>query len=311
VADERWIVMDGLQLGDVRIDRVVEFSGPVGLTTEGFFPQSDPQVWRENRDWLTPRFVDAGDDMVQTVVQTWVLRSEGRTILVDTGLGNGKERPYVPVWSHHESGYLADLARLGIAPEDVDVVVNTHLHLDHVGWNTRLEGRDWVPTFPNATYLVHRADHDFWNPDGGSTPGFGRGNQNVFEDSVAPVHAAGQLRLWDGERHRIDGSLTLELAAGHTPGSAIVSLETAGESAIFAADLLHSPLQVSHPELDSCFCEDPAAARASRGRLLQRAADRNALVLPAHFRASGGVRVGRDGGRFAITGWSALSDAAA
>lgn len=303
--------MDELVLGDVRISRVIEFDGPVGLTTEGFFPGSDPRVWRENRDWLSPRFVAAADDQVQTAVQTWVVRSEGRTILVDTGLGNGKERPYVPVWSHLDSDYLADLAALGVAPEDVDLVVNTHLHLDHVGWNTRLEGRSWVPTFPNATYLVHRAEYDFWNPDGGATPGFGRGNQNAFEDSVAPVQAAEQLQLWDGERHRIDGSLTLELAAGHTPGSAVVALASKGESAIFAADLLHSPLQVSHPEMDSCFCEDPAAARASRVRLLQQAADRRALVLPAHFRAAGAARIGRDGDRFTITGWADFAGGAA
>ncbi|WP_433890643.1 MBL fold metallo-hydrolase [Streptomyces sp. CA-111067] len=299
--------MDQLEIGDVRIGRVVEFSGPVGLTTEGFFPGSDPGVWQENRDWLAPRFVTAADDQVQTAVQTWVVRSEGRTILVDTGLGNGKERPYVPVWSHYDSDYLADLAALGVAPGDVDLVVNTHLHLDHVGWNTRLEGREWVPTFPNAQYLVHRADFDFWNPEGDATPGFGRGNQNAFEDSVAPVQAAGQLQLWDGERHRIDGSLVLELAAGHTPGSAVVTLDSKGESAVFAADLLHSPLQVSHPELASCFCEDPAAARTSRDRLLSHAADRGALILPAHFRAEGAARIGRKDDAFTITEWAAFA----
>ncbi|MGA5702024.1 MBL fold metallo-hydrolase [Peterkaempfera bronchialis] len=125
------------------------------------------------------------------------------------------------------------------------------------------------------------------------------------------MHAAGQLRLWDGERHRIDGNLTLELAAGHTPGSAVVSLESMGESAVFAGDLLHSPLQVSHPEMDSCFCEDPAAARAGRERLLQQAADRRALLLPAHFGTSGAARVGRDGDRFTITGWAAFSSGTA
>jgi glyoxylase-like metal-dependent hydrolase (beta-lactamase superfamily II) len=303
--------MDQLQVGDVQISRVVEFSGPVGLTTEGFFPRSDPQVWRDNRQWLSPQFVEADDDQVRTAVQTWVLRSEGRTILVDTGLGNGKERPYVPVWSHHDSDYLADLAGLGVAPEDVDLVVNTHLHLDHVGWNTRLEDRNWVPTFPNATYLVHRADFDFWNPEGGATPGFGRGNQNAFEDSVAPVHAAGQLHLWDDERYRIDSNLTLQLASGHTPGSAVVSLDSKGETAVFAADLLHSPLQVSHPEMDSCFCENPAEARASRERLLQQAADRHSLILPAHFLASGAARIGRDGDRLTISEWATFSSTAA
>src|SRR5207237_7598016 len=244
--------MDELQVGDVRVARVVEFSGPVGLDTASFFPGSDPELWEDASGWLTPEFV-AADGQVRTAVQTWVVRSEGKVVLIDTGLGNGKERPYVPVWSRLSSDYVRGLAQVGVQPEDVDVVVNTHLHLDHVGWNTMLSGRDWVPTFPNATYLVHRTEHEFWDPQGPYTPGFGRGNQNAFEDSVAPVAIAGQLQLWEGDSHRVDGSLTLHLAAGHTPGSAVVELNSHGESALFAGDLLHSPLQVSHPHLASCF----------------------------------------------------------
>lgn len=293
-----------LRLGDVEVGRVVEFSGPVGLTTDGFFPGSDPAVWREAAGWLAPDFLDAATDQVLTAAQTWVLRSAGRVILVDTGLGNGKERPYVPVWSHHESDFLADLAALGVEPQDVDVVVNTHLHLDHVGWNTRLVGRSWVPTFPNATYLVHRAELEFWDPTGPHAPAFGRGNQNAFEDSVAPVVAAGLVEVWDGERYRIDEHLTLELAPGHTPGSAVVHLESAGVSALFAGDVLHSPVQVAHPDVDSCFCEDPAQARATRRRVLGKAADTGALLLPAHFRGPGATRVRRDGDDFALDGWA-------
>lgn len=293
-------------LGDVAVSRVVEFAGPVGLTTDGFFPGSDRQVWSEAAGWLAPDFLDTETDMVLTAAQTWVLRSQGRVVLVDTGLGNGKERPYVPVWSHHRSEFLADLAALGVTPEDVDVVVNTHLHLDHVGWNTHLVGRSWVPTFPNATYLVHRAELEFWDPNGPHEPAFGRGNQNAFEDSVAPVVAAGLVQVWDGDHHRIDDHLTLELAAGHTPGSAVVVLESAGVSAIFAGDVLHSPVQVAHPDVDSCFCEDPAQARVTRRRILGRAADAGSLLVPAHFRGAGATRVRRDGDDFALDGWEPL-----
>lgn len=303
--------MQQFTLGDVEVSRVVVFSGPVGLTTEGFFPGSARRVWEEAADWLAPDFLDPATDLVQTAAQTWVVRSEGRTVLIDTGLGNGKERPYVPVWSHHSSDYLADLAALGVAPEDVDVVVNTHLHLDHVGWNTRLVGREWVPTFPNATYLVNRTELEFWDPVGDHRPGFARGNQNAFEDSVAPVVAAGQVQLWSTESHRIDANLVLELAPGHTPGNAVVTLASGGEAAVFAGDLLHSPVQVAHPDVDSCFCEDPAAARASRRRVLAQAADSRALVLPAHFRASGAARVRRDGDDFALDGWAPLGDSTA
>jgi len=188
--------MDDMQqfmVGDVTVEQVVEFSGPVGLTAEGFFPGSGREVWEESAEWLVPDFLDPATDMVQTAAKTWVVRSESRTVLIDTGLGAGKERPYVPVWSHHTSNYLADLAALGVSPDDVDVVVNTHLHLGHVGWNTHLLGREWVPTFPNATYLINRTEFDFWNPANGHQPNFGRGNQNAFEDSVAPVAAAGQV----------------------------------------------------------------------------------------------------------------------
>lgn len=297
--------MDELQVGDARVARLVEFSAPVGLSTGEFFPGSDPALWQEASDWLVPDFVGP-DGQVRTAVQTWVVRSEGKVVLIDTGLGNDKERPYVPVWSRYSSDYIERLAALGVAVADVDVVVNTHLHLDHVGWNTRLDGRDWVPTFPNATYYVHRADYEFWDPQGPHVPGFGRGNQNAFEDSVAPVAAAGQLQVWDGERHRIDASLTLCLAAGHTPGSAVVTLQSAEESALFAGDLLHSPLQVSQPHLASCFCEDPARASATRERFLADAADRRSLILPAHFRGTGAPRITRRDGRPAIDGWEPI-----
>ena len=166
-----------------------------------------------------------------------------------------------------------------------------------------------MPTFPNATYLIHRAELEFWDPTGPHRPAFGRGNQNAFEDSVAPVVAAGLVTVWDGDRYRIDDHLTLELAAGHTPGSAVVILESAGTSAIFAGDILHSPVQVAHPDVDSCFCEDPAQARISRRRILGRAADTGALVLPAHFRGPGATLVRREGADFALDGWASLAGA--
>lgn len=145
-----------------------------------------------------------------------VLRSEGRTILVDTGVGNHKERPYVPVWNHLDTAFLDNLAAAGVSPDDVDLVINTHLHIDHVGWNTRLDGSTWVPTFPNATYLMPQRDFDFWNPANGHKPAASRGSLNVFEDSVAPVHQAGLTHLWD-ETYQIDKNLRLDLAPGHTP----------------------------------------------------------------------------------------------
>ena len=295
--------MREIVLGDVTVTRVMEYFGPVGMTPDAFFPESPDGAWQRNESWLTPDFVDADTHVCQSAIQTWLLRSEGRTILVDTGVGNHKERPYSPVWSRLTTDFLGNLARAGVRPEDVDLVINTHLHVDHVGWNTYLDDRAWVPTFPNATYLMPRPDFDFWNPAGGHEPNLGRGNQNVFEDSVAPVHAAGQALLWE-DSHQIDANLRLDLAPGHTPGSSVLTLESGTDRALLVGDLLHTPLQIVEPDTNSCFCEHPAQARATRRRLLAWAADNNALVLPAHLGGHGGVQVERDGGRFAIKAWA-------
>jgi glyoxylase-like metal-dependent hydrolase (beta-lactamase superfamily II) len=295
--------VDTITLGDVTLTRVREYFGPVDMTPETFFPESPAEVWDTHRSWLVPDFLDTETRIVNTAIQTWLLRSEGRIILVDTGVGNHKDRPYSPVWSRLETGFLDDLARVGVRPEDVDVVVNTHLHVDHVGWNTCLDGRRWVPTFPNATYLMPKADFDFWNPANGHRPLLGRGNQNVFEDSVAPVHEAGRTLLWE-DGHRIDGNLRLDPAPGHTPGSSVLTLTSGSDRAVFVGDLLHNPVQIFEPDANSCFCEDPTGARATRRRLLGWAADNHALLIPAHLGGHGAAEVERDGSRFAIKGWA-------
>ncbi|MGR6920430.1 MBL fold metallo-hydrolase [[Actinomadura] parvosata] len=279
------------------------------MTPETFFPQSSPRTWEEHSSWLEPHFVDPGTRIVNSAIQTWLLRSEGRVILVDTGVGNHKERPYAPVWSRLDTGFLDNLAAAGVRPEDVDVVVNTHLHVDHVGWNTFLDGRSWVPTFPNATYLIARADFDFWNPANEHRSVLGRGNQNVFEDSVAPVHEAGLTTLWEGS-YTIDANLRLDLAPGHTPGSSVLTLASGTDRAVFVGDLLHNPVQIVEPDANSCFCEDPAGARATRRRILGWAADHRALVFPAHLGGRGAAEVVRAGNGFAVKDWAPFADIA-
>jgi glyoxylase-like metal-dependent hydrolase (beta-lactamase superfamily II) len=299
--------MESIILGDVTVTRVWEYFGPVAMTPETFFPESAPSVWDAHRSWLVPHFLDGETEIVQTALQTWLLRSEGKTILVDTGVGNHKDRPYAALWSRMNTGFLENLAAAGVQPQDVDLVVNSHLHIDHVGWNTYLQDRSWVPTFPNATYLMPKADYDFWNPANGHKSVFGRGNQNVFEDSVAPIQEAGQAHLWDEGGYRIDGNLRLDLAPGHTPGSSVLTLESGTDRALFVGDLLHTPVQFVDPDVNSCFCEDPAAARATRRRLLGQASDENALVFPAHLGGAGAAEVVRDGDSFEIKKWAAFA----
>ncbi|MBL1120653.1 MBL fold metallo-hydrolase [Streptomyces sp. 110] len=205
-----------ITLGNVTISRVAEYTGPVGMTSREFFPDSPEKLWRQNRSWLSPDFWNPDTDAVRIALQTWVLRSEGRAILIDTGAGNDKFRPYAKTWQYRDTGFLRRLSRAGVRPQDVDIVVNTHLHNDHVGWNTR--------------------------------------------------------------SHTIDGNLTLDLAPGHPPGSSVVRLQSGGDRAVFAGDLLHTPLQLEHPEFDSCFEEDEKQARTTRRRRLEWAANHEYLT---------------------------------
>ena len=293
-------------LGDVEVTRVQEYAGPSAATPGFLFPDSKPEYWADNAGWLDPDFYDASRGTLRTVLHSWLIRSQGTTILLDTGAGNGKERPYAPVYAHHDTAYLDNLRAAGAAPEDVDIVINTHLHVDHVGWNTRLDGRDWVPTFPNARYLVGEPDFVFWDPIRTPRPQ-GDGNQNVFEDSVAPVHRAGLIDLWTGE-HRINSELVLEAAPGHTPGSSVLRLQSGAAGALFVGDILHSPAQIGDPDINSCFCEDPAMARAARRRLLAEAADRSLLVFPGHFGGHSACHVNDGGdGAFIIRDWADLA----
>lgn len=297
--------MNSITLGDVEVVRVEEMHGPVGMTPEQFFPGSPQHLWDGQHSLLVPDFLNPDTNICEVAVQTWVLRSQGRTILIDTGIGNHKERPAVPSWGHLDLDFLGNLARAGVHPDDVDLVVNTHLHVDHVGWNTRLEGQFWVPTFPNATYLMPKPDFEFWNP--ANNPKIAGGvNQNVFEDSIAPIHAAGQAEFWESE-YVIDSSLRLVAAPGHTPGSSIVQLQSGSDRALFAGDLMHSPFQLAHPDHNSCFCEDPEQSRVTRRRFLGWAADHHALVLPAHFSGHGALEVDRQADAFTVKRWSALA----
>jgi glyoxylase-like metal-dependent hydrolase (beta-lactamase superfamily II) len=299
--------LSSMRIGSVEVQRVLEWAGPV-KTVDEMFPDTPRPAWT---DELAPHHWTPSTRAYRCAIQTWVLRTAGRTILIDTGVGNDRERPQVPTFDHLHTDFLHRLAAVGVEPADVDVVVNTHIHYDHVGWNTRWDGEAWVPTFPNATYLVPQRDFDYFRPENAERMRPPRtddekarfaGIRLVFSDSIAPVAAAGQLQTWDGE-HRVDETLRLELAPGHTPGSSVAWLET-GEGAVFVGDLLHTPVQIARPD-DSCaFDLDAAAARAARRNVLTAAARAGATLFPAHFAGHGAASVIDTGADYRVDTWA-------
>lgn len=216
---------------------------------------------------------------------SYVVRTPQRTIVVDTCIGNGKDRHSMPEWHRLDTPYLARLARAGVRPEDVDIVLCTHLHADHVGWNTRAVDGRWRPTFPNARYLMARAEYDHYAAEH-RTAGQSPVNRGSFADSVLPVVDSGQAELVDAS-HVValedDGRIRLEPAPGHTPGNVTVAVAGGGREALLCGDVVHHPIQLAHPWLTVAADYDPVRADATRRALLERCADTDTLLLTGHF----------------------------
>jgi glyoxylase-like metal-dependent hydrolase (beta-lactamase superfamily II) len=299
--------MNQVRVGHALVARVVEFQFELGTR---FFPRTSRSKWRDNADLLVPDFFDTDTDQWRIAVQSWVVKVDGLTVLVDTGVGNDRQRPHMPPLDHLNTGFLAALQSAGVDRNAVDVVVNTHIHSDHVGWNTMLENDTWVPTFPNARYVVPAADYHHFQPDGPAarqTPrteeesAQQRGNQLVFADSVLPVDEAGQLVQWSDD-YQISRSLRLRAAPGHTPGSSVLWLD-AGQQAVFVGDLTHSPLQLRLPDDACAFDIDANAAAATRRRILTEAAQAKAAMIPAHYPGRGGATIRAVEDQFDIDHW--------
>ncbi|MFC9835564.1 MBL fold metallo-hydrolase [Rhodococcus sp. NPDC127530] len=284
-----------IRVGAAVVDVVSEMSFPEGPPHELLAGLPEGAVTR-NLEWLAPDYYERASGFMISSIHTWVIRLSGKVILVDTCVGNDKQRPAFEFVHELSLPYLERLAAVGVTPEDVDYVLCTHLHLDHVGWNTRLVDNRWVPTFPQAEYIFSRDDYAHWEPASGA----GRDdpiNQNVFTDSIAPVTASGQMRLVDSGYSPVEG-LTLVSAPGHTPGHAVVRLTSKEKSAVFFGDLMHSPLQVAYPDVNSIFCLDQPRAAATRRKILERAAHEDDILFSAHFPAPHLGRVSVDGDGF-------------
>lgn len=282
-----------LAIGNLSLTAVVESQEPLLRPVE-IFPDWRDEMRYAPSPWLTPQFYDAQSDKLVIAVQSFVIRTDGLTMLVDTCVGDHKQRERGE-FNDGAWQWLNKLSAAGVAPEDVDIVVCTHLHVDHTGWNTRLSGGRWTPTFPNARYLFSRKEFDYWRSSAGAQALKRTGD--YMEDSVLPVIESGQAQLV-GAAHAISPAIRMAEAAGHTPGHSIVHLEDGGAHAILAGDLMHHPLQVEHPEWSTRYCENPQAARATRRQFFCDHADSETLILPSHFPAPTAGKLTREGAGF-------------
>jgi glyoxylase-like metal-dependent hydrolase (beta-lactamase superfamily II) len=272
--------MSQLRIGDVTVDRIVEAEGS-GFFPGYIFPDADEVGVAAEHDWMAPDFLDADTGRLLQGNACFVLQRPGMTLLVDTCVGNDKQRPSSRTWNNMQTDWLDQLTGLGVMPADVTHVFNTHLHVDHCGWNTQLDGDRWVPTFPNAEYLLPKTEFAFWaDPSNDRVTGTGA-NDGCYQDSVLPVHEAGLAKLVDvGDR--ITDDMSFASAAGHAPGQLTLNVDLSGETLIFTGDLFHSPLQIARPEWSSKFDVDREAAADTRRKFIGENADADSIILSAH-----------------------------
>jgi glyoxylase-like metal-dependent hydrolase (beta-lactamase superfamily II) len=284
--------MRDIRIGRLHVGAVVETAGPTRPTW--LFPAATPEALARHRAWLAPHFLDEEGRLLQSV-HAFVVKAPDLTVLVDTCIGNDKDRGGRRPFHMLRTGFLDDLRAAGVAPESVDVVICTHLHVDHVGWNTRLDNGRWVPTFPRARYLFAQREWEHWAGEGDE------GTKRIMVDSVAPVLDAGLAQLVEMD-HRVTDEIWLEPTPGHTPGHVSVRLASDGAEAVVTGDLMHHPVQVAEPAWQSAFDSDPAEARRTRRAFCARYADRPVTVLGTHFHHPTAGRIVSDGEawRFAV-----------
>jgi glyoxylase-like metal-dependent hydrolase (beta-lactamase superfamily II) len=279
------------QIGNLRVMRVLEAITPFSRQT--FFPHTTDSDWAPHRHWLEPDALDPATDELQFPMQSYVVRTSHHTILIDSCIGNDKQRPNRPAWHlKTDDTYMSGLAAAGIAPEDIDFVMCTHLHTDHIGWNTRLQDGRWVPTFPNARYIFSETELAAWRDVGHE--GFPRA---PYEDSVLPIVEAGRAELV-GNDYALDDEVWLESTPGHTPDHVAIALASVGANAIMCGDLMHSPVQCLHPEWVPWPDWDVELARHTRRAFLERYCETDTLVCTAHFPLPSAGRIVRAGDAF-------------
>ena len=278
--------MSKWQVGDVTVTKIVEQEVTGG--SRFHLPKATPA-------WLLPHLTE-GNGCLRLSIHSFIVETRTHRIIVDTCLGNDKQNRLVPYWNNRQGRFLADLGDAGFPAQSIDTVVNTHLHADHVGWNTMLRDGEWVPTFPRARYLFSAAEYQHWCEHTSHAD-----TRHALADSVTPIVEAGLADLV-GTQHRICDEVSLIPTIGHTPGHVSVRIVSGGEEALITGDFMHHPCQVAHPDYDLTSDSDPARGIRTRWEMFERLADRPVLLLISHFADATAGRILRDGAgyRFAI-----------
>ena len=285
-------------VGDLTIHRVIE-QETTFLPALDLFPKLTPELLAENKPWLKQAGAIDDSDTLILCFQSYIVRTPHHTILIDSCIGNDKPRPARPKWNMKtDDTYMRGLKAAGFSVGDIDFVMCTHLHVDHVGWNTRLENGRWVPTFPNARYVFAKGEFDYWTEQNA------KAEVPPFVDSVLPVVEAKRSEIVSNDFAIGDHARILP-TPGHTPGHVAFAFGNGKDDAVFAGDLMHTPLQTRYPELSPKFDVDPAQAAVTRRSFLERYCDTDTLCCTAHFPSPSSGKIRRRGDGFtceAVTG---------
>jgi glyoxylase-like metal-dependent hydrolase (beta-lactamase superfamily II) len=274
-------------VGKVRITKIVELE-TVGSTRFILPLATHDEI--QKLPWLIPHFATE-EGRLKMSIHSLIVETPGNRILVDTGLGNDKQGRSVPTWNNRDTPFLETLTTAGFPPDSIDTVLCTHLHVDHVGWNTRLAGGAWVPTFPKARYLFGKTEYEHWR-DHSDTPD----RVAVFNDSVKPIVDAGRVELIASDA-RLTGEIAMIPTPGHSPGHMSIHITSDGVEGLLTGDVAHHPCQMAHLDWSSTADSDPRQAADTRRQLFSRFADRPVLVIGGHFDAG---HLKREGDAFAF-----------
>ena len=286
--------MGNWKVGDVEIfsiAEVLEFEDDLGMLLEDGSP-----AMARRFPWLYPDYVTSEGKMIINF-QGFLVKAGGKNIIVDTCIGGDRQREY-DVFCNLKSEYLNDLASIGVTPDNVDVVLCTHLHFDHVGWNAHVKDGRWVPTFPNARYLFGRHEYEHW-----MTLYRTKGYHDLrhLDECIMPITEAGLADFVD-VNHRVSDEITLEPTPGHTPGHVSVRISSRGETALITGDLMHHPIQIAMPTHPGRFDMDQKVGAAQRLQFVKNASDQPVLVIGTHFCEPIAGRIKADGDSWRFEG---------